>query len=161
MKKFHNSLRPIFLVAASLLLLFSCDKNKIYKKIDDDFKDNRWTKNDVRQFDFKVAIAGSYDLNFVFSHVYDTPLSNIPVTVTVTAPDGIPEVLKMVMHIRDENGKQLGDCTGDYCDFKQPLYKGRKLMPGKYLVSISNDFDYQYMPNVLGVGIEVNKSVSQ
>ena len=157
-KKQNLNFKLPALIAA--LLLLSCNGNKIYREIDE-FDSNRWAKTDVRSFSFEVPTAGKYDFAVIFSHVYDTPLANIPIIITMENPDGKSETQHIIMHIRNEDGKQLGDCSGDYCDFEQEIFKDRTLAGGSYKVTLSNDFDYDYMPNVIGVGIEISKSKSK
>ena len=152
-KKILSAISLLF--AATLFL--SCDGSKIYRNIDD-FEDNRWAKTDVRTFEFDIPAEGDYNLTVLFSHVYDTPLSNIPLVIKIETPDGKSEIINIIMHIRDEDGKQLADCGGDYCDFEQAIFRNRKLAEGPYKISVSNTFDYEYMPNVIGIGISVNKS---
>ena len=148
------------LFVALALLLFSCQKN-VYKKLDTDFNENRWEKTDVRNFEFSVADNNSnYDLILLFSHGYDFGLSEIPVRIEIRNSDNTVSTEDLIVKISDTSGKRFGDCSGDYCDLKQAVFENRKLAAGNYKVAVINEFDHSFLPNVLGVGIELNLSKS-
>ncbi|GEP49893.1 hypothetical protein FNO01nite_05650 [Flavobacterium noncentrifugens] len=146
----------------TFLALCSCNKNRVYNKFDRDFKDNRWLKTDVRTFDFTISDGNqNYDLLFDFSHVDEFVFNNIPIKMEIANPDGSFTTENFLLKITDANGKGLGDCSGDYCDLQQAVLENTKLAAGKYKVSISNGFTNDYLPNVLGIGIVVNRSKDQ
>lgn len=148
-----------FSAAFAFLLLVACDKNNVYSKFDKDFDDNRWLQTDVRTYDFEITAASqSYDLLLDFSHIAGFQFNNIPIEVTLTNPDQTPTTQTVLLQIIDAEGKELGDCDGDYCDILQPVFKNKKLAAGKYHVAIANKFNGPYLPNVLGFGIKVNLS---
>ncbi len=137
------------------LLLWSCDGNVTYKKFVDDFPENRWEKSDVKTYDFKIEQAGNYDLLIDFSHVYGMQFAQLPINVTLTNPDKTATTEKFALELRDKDGKDLGDCSGDYCDLRQAVFENRKLEAGNYIVTLANGFDFEYFPNVIGLGIRV------
>ena len=153
--KYLNFMAVILLAACAPI---SCNENRVHRKVDDNFPENRWAKNDVRTYDFKITSDAAYDLSILFSHVYETPLEHIPITVILSAPSMEPQTFNLIMHLRDGSGNQVSDCAGDYCDFMQEVFKNRNLPAGDYKVSIANTFDYDFLPNVLGLGIQVDKS---
>ncbi len=152
-----SSLRLVYLLIG-LLVVSSCDGDRIYKQFDKDFNASRWPKDEVHSYSFNIPSDGNYDLLVHFSHVYDSPLATIPLKLTIGKPSGENELIDVILRLRDADGKQLADCTGDYCDFKQEVFRSRKLPAGNYTLKLRNDFNFAYLPNVLGVGIEVRKS---
>ena len=49
------------------------------------------------------------------------------------------------------------DCSGDICDVFQTIKTFQNLEKGKYKVAVKSKFAGPYLPNVLGVGIVVEK----
>ena len=151
-------IRHCFLILATLLML-SCDNKTVYDQFDRDFEDSRWVKTDVRQYNFELSETNrNYDLVVDFSHIAGFQFGLIPITVELTSPDGKKITEHMLLKIKDEEGNDRGDCTGDYCDIDEVAFKNIKLQHGKYKVTIANEFDNDYLPNVLGLGLRVRYS---
>jgi gliding motility-associated lipoprotein GldH len=140
---------------ASSLLLVSCDSNAVYKKFDENFAMSRWEKTDVRTYNFKIQKTGEYDIQVDFSHLYGIQFNDLPIRVTMTKPDQTMVTKQLLLTLRDEQGLELGDCAGDYCDLRQTVVEKEPLKPGNYSVMLANGFDFEYFPNVLGLGIRV------
>lgn len=140
------------------LVLASCGGGTAFKKYDTDFVGNRWQKSDVRTYDFTLKESGTYDLMVDFSHVYGTQFPALPLNVVMVNPDMSKKTQSMMLELRDPDGTELGDCSGDYCDVRQAAFSKMKLAAGNYQVSVANDFEYDFVPNVLGFGIRIVKS---
>lgn len=136
------------------VLFSSCDQSA-FKQFDQDFTENRWAKTDVRSYDFDLEKDGSYDVYVDFSHVYGAQFPSIPIKMEIFLPDGSKSIEKFVVQIKNEKGEDAGDCNGDYCDLKQEVFKNRPLEAGKYKITLANEFDFDYFPNVIGLGIRV------
>lgn len=153
--------RTFVIFALLIFALTSCHSDTVYKKFNRNFTDSRWMKEDVRKFQFNINRSGRYDLIIDYSHVFDTPLSSVPVGVEMTSGSKTLVSEKVSIVLRDENGKQVGDCLGDYCDVQQTVSKNLSFDEGQYTVKLINLFDFKYMPNVLGIGIRVVTSADQ
>ncbi|KIX22343.1 hypothetical protein SY27_00325 [Flavobacterium sp. 316] len=140
------------------LFLLSCDKDIVYSKFYSDFKENRWLTKEVKSFDFLIKNNESkVDLILHLGHVYDFQFQSVPFNVIIFYPDGKKESIPINLKIKDENGKDLADCSGDICDLYFTIKEKMALQKGKYKVEIKNNFSGDYLPNVLGVGIKVKK----
>lgn len=138
--------------------LTSCNKNKLYDEFNRDFSDNRWEASDVKSFEFENKQSeGVCKLKLHLGHVRGFQFKEVPLEVEITAPDGKSEVLPFTMKFTDESGKDIGDCTGDICDVFQTIKTFEKLEKGTYKVAVKSKFAGPYLPNVLGVGIVVEK----
>jgi gliding motility-associated lipoprotein GldH len=139
-----------------LLLLISCDSSSVYKETFD-FSKNQWYKKDAKSFEFEIKDDTKfYDIDFIVSHVYDYQFKSIPITFSITKPDGTNETKPIDFILKDENGKEIGDCAGDYCDLKQNIFSKTKLQKGKYKVIVSNTFHFDYLPNIILIGLDVS-----
>lgn len=144
------------------LLLFmglqSCNTNEVYNNFQNDFKDNRWSSNDGKVFRFTTTDSdGLYTIKIQLAHIYDFEFSSIPLEIAITSPKGIKEVLTMDLVVKDTSGNDIGECTGDICDVYVPIQSNIKLQKGTYTIEVKNGFEGPYLPNILGVGVIVEK----
>lgn len=143
------------------LALFACN-DTVFDQYDRDFDNNRWVKSDVRQYHFAIAdTAGRYDLIVDFSHVAGFQFGLVPISVTLQSANEQPITEHLLLRIKDANGNDIGDCTGDYCDIAHIVFSDLNLKRGKYKVSIANEFDNDYLPNVVGLGIRVQHAAKK
>lgn len=147
-----------FLALLSLALLISCDKQNVYKEFDRNFDENRWLKSDIRTYDFTLEKAGKYDLLIDYSHVAGFQFTEIPIRIEIVAPSGAVTGENYMIRTKDDKGNDRGDCAGDLCDLQQVLFKKRELPAGHYKIRLINEFDNEYLPNTIGLGIRLNLS---
>jgi gliding motility-associated lipoprotein GldH len=138
------------------LALHSCDEKKIYHELDKDFPENRWQKSVTKNFEFSIEQeARNYDVEVHFAYFSDYVVNPVPLLVTITHPDQSQEKKEINITVKDNEGKEIGDCGGDYCDIRKTLFKDEALKKGIYKVAIVPNFSGAYLPNVNGIGIEV------
>lgn len=138
------------------LAVTSCNENKIYDELNKDFTDNRWQKSDIKTFEFEITEeARNYDVNVHFAYFSQFVINSVPMTITILNPDKTEEKKQIGIIVRDAEGKETGDCGGDFCDIRESIFKNEALKKGKYKISIQQNFDRKYLPNVNGIGIEV------
>lgn len=151
-------MKKLLLLVVGCALLLACDGKTLYSETDSDFTENRWLKSDVKFYEFHIKQpATQYELEVFFSHVYGYQFPKVPIIAEVTHPDGKIMSLEFDLILKDEKGEDLGDCAGDYCDVVQKIPTQKPLEPGSYKVRLMHDFEGEYLPNVLGVGIRVQQ----
>jgi len=150
--------KSYFLFFGLLFVFSACGDASSYHKMHTDFVDNRWDPTIKKEFDFTITDDAPYDIKLDFSHVYDYQFDSVPITISITNPDGSQENLPINLLIKDQSGEQLADCIGDVCDLRSPIKSGVKLAKGNYHVTFSQTFEGPYLPNVLGVGLVVKHS---
>ena len=147
----------ITLLFAALTLFVSCDKSKLFSEFNTFGESNRWQKTDVEVYEFAVEDdSQQYDLTFRFSHVYDYQFDSVPINFTIEKPNGEKENFSIDLAIKDSSGKEIAECAGDVCDLKFKIKEKIKLEKGNYKVTISQNFNGPYLPNVIGIGLDVN-----
>ncbi len=83
----------------------------------------------------------------------------MPIEISIIDPAGKEEKLTVDLKIKDENGNQLAECSGDVCDLIYKIKDKTTLIKGNYKVVVSQAFDqFPYLPNVLGLGLNVDIS---
>ncbi len=148
--------KNIFTLFGLFFLIVSCNKSEVYSKFDDGFPENRWQEKDAKTYDFTIDDDSKlYNITFRFSHVYDYQFNSIPVNFTIVNPNGETEKKQIDLKIKDASGKELAECSGDFCDLNYKLEENSKLLKGNYKIIVSHSFEGPYLPNVLGVGLKV------
>ncbi len=149
----------ILLFVSLFVLFISCNKSGIYSKFDKQGEDNRWAQSDVKTYDFTVDNDTLlYDIKFHFSHVYDYQFANVPIHFSIESPDGAKENILIDLAVKNDKGEQLADCSGDICDLIYNVKEKTKLQKGNYKITVSNSFQGPYLPNVIGIGLEIDKA---
>lgn len=152
----------IIRVVAVLMLvaLSSCDQNSVYNKFDKNFEENRWQKTDVRTYEFEIVQGATpYNMDLHFSHIFGYQFPSVPLVVTIENSDKTITTKTIQLDLLDKEGKDKGDCAGDICDLYVTVFEGESLPVGKYKVAISHQFQGEYLPNILGLGIEVTTAM--
>ncbi len=144
------------LLLSLFTILISCSKQNQFSQFDTFGEENRWQKADAKTFEFDITDdAQLYNLVFRFSHVYGYQFASIPLNVVIESPDGKKEELKIDVSIKDDSGKDLGECAGDICDLNYKIEEKIKLQKGNYKITFSHSFEGPYLPNVIGIGLNV------
>lgn len=136
-------------------ILISCSDNH-FRRFDILPEDQRWEASDKKIYEFDIENENQfYNIVFQFSHVYGYQFASIPLVAYIESPDGKTEELKIDVPIKDDSGKELAECAGDICDLKYTIKEKTKLQKGLYKVTISHSFEGPYLPNVIGIGLNV------
>lgn len=136
-------------------ILLSCSDNH-FRRFDILPENQRWEASDKKIYEFDIEEENQfYNIVFQFSHVYGYQFASIPLIVYIKSPDGKTEELKIDVPIKDDSGKDLGECAGDVCDLKYRIKEKTKLQKGIYKITVSHSFEGPYLPNVIGIGLNV------
>jgi gliding motility-associated lipoprotein GldH len=146
----------VFLLVA-IFLLISCSEKTEYKKFIRLPENHRWFKTDAKVFEFEIKDDSKiYDVIFEFSHIADYQFASVPIRIDIKNPLNEEEFHEIDFNIIDKNGKPLADCGGDICDMSMKVVEKTKLIKGKYRIKVSHNFEKEYLPNVIGIGLKVN-----
>ena len=163
MRYYNNFFNSSALRGLSLLIILtlsvSCSKNQIFRETNREFPMNRWVKNDDQVFKPKIVnTALNYNVKLTFGHVYGFQFQKVPIQIIMESPSGEIEMLDMNLVILDENEDDIGDCLGDICDLEMPIKENYAFSePGEYTITVKNKFNNTFLPNVLAVGLLVEK----
>ena len=144
------------LLLLPVLLFFSCTKTVMYTKMFKDFQDNRWSKTDIKVFDFDLKKdIESADIWFSFSHTIDPQYKNAPMEVIIKYPDGKNDNVFLNPQVKDDSGNSISDCDDSFCEVRMNVKEGINMPAGKYEITIENKYQEDYLPNVNSLGITV------
>lgn len=148
----------VYLLSFIVLSITSCNNSSVYNE-SHNFDSNQWQKKSTQAFVFKVEDDTKlYDITFLLSHVYDYQFASAPLSFKWIKPDGSSEIFPLEFKFKDENGKELGDCSGDICDVTQVLLAKTKLPKGEHQIVITHAFQFDYLPNVIQIGLDVSEA---
>jgi gliding motility-associated lipoprotein GldH len=147
-----------FILLGLVLMLSSCNSNSIYSE-SDSFTNNQWHKNSNQTYVFNVEDDSQlYDVTFILSHVYDYQFASAPLSFKWIKPDGTSEIIPLEFLFKDDKGKEIGDCSGDICDLTQLVLSKIKLPKGENQIEVTHSFQFDYMPNIIQIGLDVSVS---
>lgn len=130
--KSHNILNfkrkaSLFILAVfGILLLNSCDRNKVFEQYIE-VENSIWHKENVAKFN--VDIKDTLSMHNLYINVRNKgnyPYSNLYLFVTIQGPDGSQQVDTVNCILSDKRGKWLGKGIGDLWDLKMPYIGGFK-----------------------------------
>ena len=157
MRKILN--KNLFLLAALLLVLSSCNKNVVYSKYHT-FENSEWQASEKAVFDVEISDTQSLNnISLMVRHADSYPYRNLFLFVTSSYPDG--KVLRDTMEVilSNQKGEWMGSGAGDIFDFKVPIKKNvRFALPGKYQFTFEQAMRVDPLPMVMDFGFEIEKS---
>jgi gliding motility-associated lipoprotein GldH len=129
------TLRNSLLLFLVTILLFSCDKKRVF----DEYKSvgKGWNKDSIVSFELpEVDITKPYNLYVNLRDNNDYPFSNMFLIVSMEQPDKVTKVDTLEYAMADAEGNLLGDGFTDVKESKL-VYKDRmKFKSGKYKIHI-------------------------
>lgn len=161
-------LRTFLRFSAFLLLIaaFACSGGYAYKKQIDDFPNKVWKKERTLTFSPEIKDSSvSYKLLLDLRHVYKGfPASHLKVRTRIESPSGkVNEKDHSILIKEKKNGEvhRKSDCSGDICDRKATLVEELRFSEtGKYKIHLQNRMGMEKLPNVMSVGLMLQKNMS-
>ncbi|GAA4448582.1 hypothetical protein GCM10023189_06660 [Nibrella saemangeumensis] len=146
-----------------LLALTGCDKNTVYKEYAD-IKGGQWYVKETPSFTFTITdTAQAYNIYYNLRNSISYPYYNLYLTRYLTDASGtlIESRLDELILMDPKTGKPRGDGLGDIFDHKV-LIKRNYRFPhsGDYTMRISQYMRQNPLPDVLSVGITIEKATA-
>jgi gliding motility-associated lipoprotein GldH len=145
----------LFIFCAILFFVSCKNSNSFYSDFQTFGAENQWKKTDVKTFNFTIQNNEKYNLALKFSHVYDFQFESVPMQITIINPNGKQEIVPFDLQLKDASGKDIGECAGDICDLTYVFKENASLEKGNYTIKVSQNFAHSYLPNAIGVGVDV------
>lgn len=143
-----------------ILVLFSCDSNKVYEEYIE-VENAIWQKENVATFNFEAKDTSlAHNLYVNIRNTGDYPYSNLYLFVTMQGPNG--NLLKDTVNctLADNSGKWLGKGIGDLWDLQIPYIKGFKFaQKGEYYMSFEQAMRVENgLKGITDIGLRVEKA---
>jgi gliding motility-associated lipoprotein GldH len=153
-----KTLKPI-LILSLVFIIFSCNENRVFKEYSGEFANYRWQKDNVVAFSPEINDTDQeYNIYFTFRHVYGFQLMDLKINVEMISPSGKTKKKNYKLKIFKNKSEYYSDCAGDYCDLDTLIEEEFKFKEtGKYTFKISYDEKVDMIPNVMEVGLIIDK----
>jgi gliding motility-associated lipoprotein GldH len=149
----------ITLVSLALIIATaSCNKNRIFSE-QKDLANHRWEKNNAVVFTPEISdTSKSYNFYFCLRHVFGFQPAGFKINIEMSVPSGQVKTKTFLIPFFDSKKHLLSDCSGDYCDLETLIEEGFKFTEtGKYQFKILYDMDAKSIPNIMQVGLNIDK----
>ena len=152
-----HTLSLISLILLCLFSLQACDQMAVVHEFQKGFPSNRWIPKEVKSFHFSLEKdLDNHSLTIQLGHIFDYQFDRIPLEICIYKPDGSKTTKTINITLNDKEGNQLSDCSGDVCDIYQNIQlKNDFFKKGNYKITISQKSNLPFLPNILGIGIQI------
>lgn len=153
----------LFIIVIIAIAAFGCDENKVFEEHSGEFPNYRWEKSVYINFDPEIDDTDSkYQILVAFRHVHGFQLKKLKLGVNITSPSGKVQNKKYKLKVAKNATEYYSDCAGDYCDLVEVVEKKFKFKEkGKYTFEIGQITNVDPLPNVMKVGLIINKVVKE
>ncbi len=156
MSRFKNK---FLLAIVFAVLVIGCNENRIYETHKSGFTNYRWDKTNVVEFKPQISnVEENYMVYVAIRHVYGFQLKSVKVRVEIKSPSGKTSSKLYELKVFKNSNEYISDCAGDYCDLEVLVEKDFKFEePGEYVFSISHEMDVDPVPNLMQIGLIIDK----
>lgn len=151
------------ITAVCLLLLTGCDPNTVYNAYED-IDDGQWYEKNAPAFTFRIEDTSiPYNIYYNLRNSLAYPYYNLYLTRYLTDEKGklIESRLDELILMDPKTGEPRGEGLGDLFDHKVLIKRNYRFpKAGTYTLRIKQYMRQDPLPEVLSVGIAVEKAVS-
>lgn len=144
-----------------LILFTACNENRIFEQHKGGFGSYRWKKS--KSVNFKPAISNTDDKHIIYialRHVYGFQFKSLKVKMEIISPSGKKLSKSYDLQVFKNNSEYFSECAVDYCDLEVPVEKNYQFSEiGNYQFIISHEMDVDPIPNVMEIGLIIDKLV--
>lgn len=147
-----------------LVLLASCKPSPVYQKYVS-IPNHAWDYSFKPTFDIKITDTQSlYNIYFLIRHTHAYPKSNIWLDITTMKPNGTSVDSRIEVPLAEPNGKWMGRGMNEIWEQRMPITRNDAPMrfqdTGTYTLKMAHINRLNPMPEILDVGIRIEKSTS-
>jgi gliding motility-associated lipoprotein GldH len=142
-----------------LLLLATCDKNRIYEK-NITIEKYLWDSAEKPEFILEVKDTSVlYNLYVNIRHAEIYPYRNLWLLITTRFPDGTSASRRIEVMLANEEGKWFGEGLGDLWDYRTLIQENAYFsQPGTYTFSFEQNMRRDPLPAIMSVGLRVENT---
>lgn len=147
------------ILAASAVLLTSCDSNRLYET-NTPVKSEKWSYADIKSYTVDVQDTTTrYNIYINLRHSFQFDWRNVYVQVGTQLPDGKKMEKRVNLPLCEPDGKWYGSCLGDNCDVPVMIqHDARFPMVGKYTFTLRQDMRVDPLEKIKSVGLRIEKA---
>lgn len=158
-----QQMRNIFIPVLLIIILSGCLSSPYYQK-SYTVPGNEWVYDFQPSFKFEITdTAADHDMQFLIRHTEAYPYSNIWLMVHVKKPgDTLFERTRVEIPLAEPTGKWLGRGMGEIWEQRMQMHLGTDStflnIPGMWEVKLEHNMRMEPLPEILQVGLRVEKS---
>jgi gliding motility-associated lipoprotein GldH len=147
-----------YILIVVLLLLNSCDKNRIYDN-NININNGKWSLSNKLKFEFNINdVNQKYNLSLYLKNNISYKYSNLYVFINLIYPDSTVKKDTLEFFLADKKGKWLGKGFGDIKISKFILSNNMRFeKKGKYTMELIQGMRDKDLNGILNVGFRVEK----
>ncbi len=147
----------IAICAAAAAIFSSCTNyvTEDFKK----FEELTWNKTDIQEFVIEIpSDTITADVLLHVRYASGFVYQNLTLAIEETAPSGETQTIPFTGKLRSDDGKYLGDGSGDIWDIDFPLKKHIRLARGTYRYRIGHTMPQDKLLMIMELGITAGNS---
>lgn len=153
----------ICLLFSLLIMLEGCIKSNIYEK-NYSMPSQKWAHKIKPSFDFNISdTSANYLVYFTIRHTDAYPYSNVWLNVHTTLPESSQtQTLRTEVPLAQEDGKWMGRTFNEICTQQLLLTKDGAVhfdKPGKYTIKLEQIMRQDPLPEIISVGLRLEKVI--
>ncbi|HMX03270.1 MAG TPA: gliding motility lipoprotein GldH [Chitinophagales bacterium] len=148
----------LFSVLVTCFVAAGCEQSRVFDK-NTPIDKSGWAYGTALSYEVQINdTTQSYNLYINVRHTDAYPYNNIWINMTTTFPDGTKQTTKVDVPLSEPEGEWMGNCVDGIC-FNTTLIKSDFFLPqkGKYTFTLEQDMRMNPVPDILDVGIRVEK----
>ena len=157
----HKTIPWLFLV---VILMYACNSNRIYER-NVKFSDRIWNKDSAAVFKFEITdINTDYTFYFNLRNTILYPYQNIYLTYSMedTLGNVYDSDLTNINLFDSKTGRPYGNGMGDIFDHQYMVIEDYQFNnPGTYLFRIKQYMRMDSLPEIMSVGLRIERSADQ
>jgi gliding motility-associated lipoprotein GldH len=156
--------KKIFWFLLLIYIASSCNSNRIYER-NLKFSERIWKKDSAAVFNFEINdINTNYNFYFNLRNTILYPYQNIYISYSLedTLGNVYDSDLTNIILFDSKTGEPLGQGLGDIFDHQYLVIDNYQFnIPGMYLFRIKQYMRMDSLPEIMSVGLRVERSVNQ
>ncbi len=143
-------------------ILFACDRNKVYEEYIE-IDNNIWDNENIVNFKFNIEDTTQlYNIYINVRHSGTYQFNNLWMFVKSSAPNGETRTDTVECIFVNAENQWIGEGLGGIWDVRIPWKKNVRFTPkGEYQVSFEQAMRIDKLPNIMDVGLRVEKIPSK
>ena len=149
----------------AFMVIQGCIQSNVYEK-NITIANNKWAHKHKPVFEFEITdTAANYLVYFTIRHTDAYPFSNIWMNVHTTMPGSTKaQMLRTEVPLAEEDGKWMGRTFNEICSQQLLLTKDGSVhfdKKGKYVIKLEQIMRQDPLPEILSIGLRLEKVVKQ
>lgn len=154
-----NAYGKLMMAVSMILLLASCEKNRIFEK-NVAVKKDVWDSRFIPSFSVEISDTSLlYNLYVTVHHTEIYPFQNIWLLVSTRFPDSTKSSKRIEVMLANDEGRWFGENLGEIWDYSTLIQENAFFTrPGTYTFTLEQIMRQDPLPGIMSIGIRVENT---